>query len=318
MPHSNKEQLATTENTNHHSAIEKRIRFKRKTSNYRGNRVAALSLDVEDIKLQSLANNPNALFGISKTGIAYHAARRIDLFFYTLIAYHNTGLLPLKGHTYIQHGKGRSTPEHNITQACHSSLFGAFTDETGAAYPLHNNEKSPKSILTNTHFLSSLNATVELPGYVNQLDNVIENSSREKAITILQEVARGLYDPIEGLNKFFQLLKTILHDIKKALRKKEVPQELQKIAELPPAIKNELMALVEKGSFLLKWDENTLQVENDYIELLLRVPHDEKQLCDKSEFYRHKCHDLSMIRLQKEILGDNVSIDYNKISPALR
>jgi len=81
---------------------------KRKRFHYKDNLTAALSLPYSKNELEELQDDPNALLEISKKYVIEHANRRVDLFFYTLIAYYQSSVFPMSGHTNLQHGTGRN------------------------------------------------------------------------------------------------------------------------------------------------------------------------------------------------------------------
>ena len=103
----------------------------RKKSNFCENHTASLALPLTKKIIRKNINNHQLLLSLSKENILEHAARRVDLFFYTLVAYHNTQYLPIQGDTLFQHGFGRKTFKRvELTQACHSSFFPSFVDRT--------------------------------------------------------------------------------------------------------------------------------------------------------------------------------------------
>lgn len=287
-------------------------RPKRKRSHYTANHTAARALSIDDGALKGIANNEPFLFRISQNAILWHAARRVDFFFYALIAYYNTGLMPEQGRTFMQHGRGRTLNNKAITQACHSSFFCSFVDATQAVYSEEEQQKKPRSILSSSHFLHSLNATVELPVYVNQLDALLEKTygGREKSLAIIQAVAQGTCDPIEGLRAFFILLSHLLNEIKVALENNPSSCAFSELREISADTKNMLFDVIMKGSFEKKWDANALLVQNEYIELLLRLTPAEKKACANNPADRETCYIEKCNALQKEILNNNVSIEY--------
>ena len=189
----------------------------RQKSEYTENCTAALALPVETKDLEEKKDNFKTLLDMSKENIHEHAARRVDMFFYTLIAYHKTGIIPIQGRTHLQHGRGRSassstsTDQQNITQACHSSFFPALLDET-----ITKGDKAKASILSGTHFLDNLNSTVELPTFVNKLDDELENTylCRKKSLDIISEVSEGKLTPVEGLTEFLKMMAQTFKDLK--------------------------------------------------------------------------------------------------------
>ena len=147
--------------------------------------------------------------GVNEKLIEIHASRRIDLFFYLLIAYYNTKLIINIEETHIQHGEGKKKQKHSA--ACHSAILTSLWDtlHQSPAGSTASVKSYQTSILNDTHFENSLNSTVELDESVNYFDtNYIEGRSqtnlkmRAKAIDILNKVSLGQLDPIEGTNRF--------------------------------------------------------------------------------------------------------------------
>lgn len=148
--------------------------------------------------------------------IKFHASLRVDLFFFTLIAYYNSGLQVNIEHTNRQNGKS-----HHDNRACHSAILTSLWD-TENEYPAHryntrNTKKLPRSyrtsILNGTHFEDSLNLTVELDKSVNYFDTYyIEGNKntlmRTTALDILNQVSKKRLDPIQGMNQFL----TCIHE----------------------------------------------------------------------------------------------------------
>ena len=140
--------------------------------------------------------------------IEYHASTRMDLLFFTMIAYYRSNLTVKSAKTNRQHGQ--STGEF---RACHSALLPALHD-TQKTYtaPYYNLRRvAPAvsyyntSIFDGTHFEDALNATVELHCSVNYFDSYyIENTMRDQAIAIINQVSLGKLNPIEGMNAFLR------------------------------------------------------------------------------------------------------------------
>jgi hypothetical protein len=63
---------------------------KRNRSEYEENYSAALALPCATDELEALKDHSTALPDITKNFIIEHASRRVDLFFYTLVAYYNS------------------------------------------------------------------------------------------------------------------------------------------------------------------------------------------------------------------------------------
>ena len=221
---------------------KRRLRF-----SYNKNCSAALSLPYSKCILLENQQNQDTLLEISKKNVIEHANRRVDLFFYTLIAYYNTHVVPTLGHTTLQHGRGRNIKNlAHITEACHSSLMPALLDQT--IYQDTKSKAKQRSLLSGTHLMDSLNATVELPPFVNDLDDVIENSCRQKCLEILQDVSIGRINPVEGLNKFLNIMQDSLKDLQDQNELSEQSDLLKHSVIRPNKINPRLIDLVIRGT----------------------------------------------------------------------
>lgn len=269
-------------------------------SDYRNNITAALYLPVPRYVLERNEKNPEELIDISKNLIREHAARRVDLYFYTLIAYYKSGKLPERGHTVLQHGRGRNSSDMNITQGCHSSFFGGFVDNPG----------EPKSILSDTHFLDSLNMTVELPFFVNKLDDELEVpcECRKKGIDILHRVSLGELNPIQGLGEFLRMMESTFDYLRKNAdlpARRYSANSIEPPYNLTPSLKRYLIDLEKVGTLKNKWSHETKSVQEEYVELLLRLTPEEKLLAKTSKEIKDKIYFKKIDELQKEILKHN-------------
>jgi len=263
----------------HHQA-KRRLKFE-----YQNNRSIALKLDVPSSTLNQWHDDSKILLEVSKEQIKEHAARRVDLFFYTLVAYYKSNLTPVKRYTDLQNGIGRSAYNGlNITQACHSSFFGGFED----------NITTKKGLLDGTQFYNNLNSTVELPAFVNKLDDALEEAcrGRQKSLEILQTVAHGYMDPTQGLQEFLGIMAEVFQCVDVGHKEKNVPYN----------IRSELFALQRHGTFYNKWLVTKQMVNPEYIETLLRLTPEEKQYCQTSEEHRKECYQKKFADIKKEIL----------------
>ena len=173
---------------------------RRKKTDYIENRTAALQMRDR---------------GVDHYLIEFHASRRMDLFFFTLIAYYNSKLTIDIEQTNRQHGQGS---EKTNTAGCHSAILTSLWDtekqRTSHQYNTRNATgmiSYRTGILNGTHFEDSLNLTVELDKSVNYFDSYyIEGRSKTNmkmracALEILNDVSSGKLDPIQGMNKFLQ------------------------------------------------------------------------------------------------------------------
>lgn len=256
----------------------------RKRSKYFENYSAALALPFSLTELTA-QNNDIETF---RPYILEHARRRVDLFFYTLIAYYDSKAIPIASNTHIQHGRGRNTAdEKSLTQACHSSITPALVE-------LDEKSQVKASRLENTHFMDSLNATIELPSYINELDEKIEQhyQCRHKAIEILREVALGKLNPIQGLEQFLIFMHKTFNTIEKNLD----------ALCLSKQIDINLIKLMRSGTFTTLFDENTKKINDDYLFMIFRLPVFEKLVCQVKPENTNKIFTDMIFKLQLEIL----------------
>ncbi len=215
--------------------------------------------------------------GIDRQLIQTHASRRVDLFFYTLIAYYNSKLTVHIEDTHIQYGKGS---RKNNTHACHSAILPSLWD-TIHEEPSHtqNTRNNPgvtsyrTGILNRTHFEKSLNATVELDVSVNYFDsNYVEshstqqNGMRAKALAILNQTSQGKSDPIKGLKTF------LTHMRDNFLAKKQCYLDKENLKTSPKETRSAIYKAEFYGTFFNacgfnKEEEipNKIQIQEDYI-----------------------------------------------------
>lgn len=283
---------------------------KRTIFSYNKNVSAALELPVKDDKLQENKDDVAILLSLSKNSILEHAARRIDLFFYTLIAYHNTHLKPIQGRTKLQHGKGRSdfyTKDKAITSASHSSILPELVDAIiTKQIPVKADFNLPikTGLVSATHYMDSLNATVELPKFVNDFDSEIEitYSGRQKSLEILEKVARNEIDPIEGLKEFLEMLQEIFSKIESGNRFEKLII-FDKSVEHDKALttQRDLLDLTKQGTFGKTWSKETKTVNENYIFMLLRLSKNEIAICKSNKEKRGVILQEKMLTLQHEI-----------------
>ncbi len=199
--------------------------------------------------------------------IKEHAARRVDLFFYLLVAVHGKQITVTKESTVLQHGQGS---DDKGTQACHSSLFpNVKFEKIPSAWSWIST--TPCSTLDNTQFKETLNMTVELPDIVNIFDACIEGRYHrtryiKDLLTTLNKASRNEIDPIQGMNEFFKIMDSFFVATEKKY------QDTKKL-ENPTAFKK-VMSLQKEGTFQgVKKD--TLLVDDSYLSLMLRLkPHE--------------------------------------------
>lgn len=231
--------------------------------------------------------------------IIEHAARRVELFFHLLVAVYYKNVTVLKDITDAQHGSGN---EKAGTQACHSSMFPNVKFETKSETSsllgtLFNNTTNALS-LKGTHFKEVLNATVELPGTVNDFDGHLEGRSclniesltkfTRLCLDIINEVSIGTYDPQHGINKFLHILSEFFtHFENKYITKKAGPN---------PKTMTRIHELEKMGTFFGISNDFT-NVTNEFIWGHLRLGIHERNLASIGILPYTKYY----MRLQNEI-----------------
>ncbi|RUR09877.1 hypothetical protein [Legionella sp. km772] len=278
---------------------ERRFSRKRLRFDYEDNFTSALSSPYSTEELSEKHKSLSALLAMSEKYIVEHANRRVDLFFYTLVAYYRTNIIPIEGHTSLQHGRGRTLDDDtNLTQACHSSFTPALLDQT--IYK----KTGRRSLLSGTHLLESLNSTVELPPFVNAFDDILESICRPQCIKILQKVAVGELNPIQGLHHFLTMMNSLLSDFERqAAAKTYSGLSHSFFSSSSPYVSPKLIALVSKGTLNSTFIEGTSTVNEDYVQLLLRMDPEEKAVCRKNAKEKEKLYAKKFAELQEEILS---------------
>lgn len=272
-----------------------RKQHKRKRFSYEENHTASLGLFASTEELENIQNEPYALLDISEENIIEHARRRVELFFYILVAYYQTNNVPLHGHVSMQYGRGRNSHLGiNITQACHSSLFGSLGDEGNA-----------KNLLEGTHLSHSLNSTVELPAFVNKFDDALENDyqCREEGLQIIKKVSSGQLDPIGGLIEFFKMMERVFENIRNlnVMKRHHEPYLCRQSPDEPALLKYRLVQLVEQGTFAKKWNKEEQMPEQAYIDMLLRISNGESiNIEERASVYSAKIKELQAELLHVE------------------
>ncbi len=213
---------------------------------------------------------------LEENRIVEHAQRRIDLFFYLLIAYYKTGLKVDIAETITQHGMG--TKKDN-TNGCHSALLTSLLDaECAKPSHLYDTRQKPDAmicrsgLLDNTHFYNSLNSTVELHKAVNYFEThhlegkKTDNKMRKKSLIFLNEVSQGAITPITGMLKFLVSLKEHFDERESLyLSNMELPTS-------PIASRSLILNSEKKGSFKETWHENIgyePTLNDDYVNTIL-------------------------------------------------
>lgn len=288
----------------------------RKVSDYNENYSIGLSLPLSSEEIRKTINNPSDLLDATKDHVTEHAARRVDIFFYVLVAYYQSNLVPIQGDTKLQHGSGRRIKKKiGLTHACHSSFFPTLIDET-----IHNviikgkslsfnkkNSTIKQSLLDGTHFYDNMNSTMELPLFVNNLDYQLEGKieipsvCRQNALNIIRMVSSGDINPIQGLVQYLKTMSDTFNDLE--FNKKSVDVYLSRDSiNSPKFIKPKLIELERIGTIKNKWLDDKQTVSFDYIDLLLRLTPAEKSICKQGLEKRNKVYFDKIKEIQKEIL----------------
>jgi len=185
--------------------------------------------------------------------IMEHAQRRVDLYFYMLVAVYNAHAFVEKKTTNKQHGVGSTK---RGTNACHDSLFPhiKLSYPKPKPFTLWSFEITPPTIratpptILGTHFEDSNNMTTELPKIVNVFDTYLELASPghqsapsrylKSLLKDLNEVSQGTITPVDGMNRFLITMKDFFSDFEKSLNDKkndkkfDYPNVMKKIWKL--------------------------------------------------------------------------------------
>lgn len=154
--------------------------------------------------------------------IKEHAIKRVDLFFYLLVAVYKQGFIIEKGETVLQHGKGSQATG---TAGCHASLFPhvvAKEQASEAATPYLQQlfakskpivQAKAQTFLEGTHFENALNLTHQLPEIVNQFDCFLEGKyghsvAIQRSLEILNKASVGEVNPVKGLDMFCKMMQS--------------------------------------------------------------------------------------------------------------
>ncbi|MFI4919099.1 MAG: hypothetical protein ACHP65_06050 [Legionellales bacterium] len=221
--------------------------------------------------------------------IVEHAQRRVDLFFYMLIAYYKTQVTAQIDTTVLQHGIGTKT-----MPACHSAILPAICDSvTTSAAHAHVTRTNPgffnkkNSMLHGTHFQHSLNSTIALHASVNYFDThyiegrVAEDKMRNKSIQIVNRVSQGELDPIAGTLQFLTALRSTFDSVKDNYFSKH------ELVTSPKETRALIFNSQVQGSFQHTWHENkgmSARMNDDYVHCLLRLlPHELEAIQQRPE-----------------------------------
>lgn len=206
--------------------------------------------------------------------IREHAARRVDLFFYLLIAVYGTNYNIEKTTTIKQNGVGHN----NLgTQAAHASLFPhiKLTQKSSWRFFL-----KPPILFENTYFDDALNMTVELPQIVNVFDGMLEGKKTPSTYVhdltkVLNQVSMKEKTPAEGMYLFFKIMSQFFNDFE---------QQQFSGCELKHQLALQKVCEYEKnGTFLFKANPD-LTIQSTYFLSLLRVFTKDTELAGRKNF----------------------------------
>lgn len=279
----------------------------RTSSPYSENYAASLAWRADDVKpLFDNEKKPEALLPLCQDLILEHAARRVDLFFYVLVAYYKTEKPPILGWTKLQHGRGKINfkTRAGVTHAAHSSMATTIIDKTILdKTPIESkleksNLKIKTSMLCATHFMDSLNSTIELPVFVNDFDFLLEfiRKGRDDSSKIIRDVSHGKITPLEGLLQFLLMMRKIFDEM---LENEEIyPTKLN----ISVKTKKDLVQLEKKGTLINKLGKDEKSVNDEYIYMLLRLKPDEVAKCKSNANAKEKIIGEKIEEIQQEII----------------
>lgn len=197
-----------------------------------------------------------------KAEIRDHAARRTDLFFYLCVTVFNTNIEVIDGRTIWQHGTGSKS---HGTHACHSTLFS-----------------NPQiSHLQGTHFLASLNMTVELPSEVNEFDKHLEGlysqSTYVKQLNvILNRCAKGEINPQQAMTEYMRINDFFFELFNQRYLYDETSKGKNKMSQEEEKVRNKLESFKaiwqyqKEGTFKSAVQgKKPVEIDPDYIEMML-------------------------------------------------
>jgi hypothetical protein len=218
--------------------------------------------------------------------IREHAARRVDLFFLTMIAVYKKNIVISKGSTVLQHGGGS---KKTGTAACHASLFPHIEAEPTTpstsltSWPLSFFQSSSTPSLTvdtidnflkDTHFEDTLNMTTELPKVVNDFDGHMEgkylqSNAVKECLAILNRVSKGEINPIEGMDDFCNIMNLFFQAME---YRYVVPEpKYSNYANVPyPKAFTKVWEYEKEGTFRAIY-QDTLKPKKDYLYMMLNL-----------------------------------------------
>ncbi len=230
--------------------------------------------------------------------IVEHAALRVDLFFYLLVALHDKQVNVAKDATIKQHGKG-SIRLHS--HACHHSLFPNLKLTPILAANV------PGISLNDTYFEDALNSTSELDAIVNGFDGHLEGRCKpskwvSESLDILNLNAQAKIDPQAGMNMFFP----VMHDFFSSSHEVYFNAATKQTA---PAAKIKVLEYEKHGTFLAA--NSDLSVRDEYLFLMLRLKPEEIREISRHGGSLHQYH----IKIQDEIYHSRAEAHTHTVKP---
>lgn len=189
--------------------------------------------------------------------IRYHAAWRPNLFFLLCIAYYQKKHVIQSSRARIQHGEGF----HEL-HACHSSILPGLMDFNGRKCIV----KSNSAIIDRSFLFHWNNMTVLCPGIVNMTDYYFEgfygatSNYRKRLLAILCLVSHGRYDPAEGLQLFYMIMKLAIKDTSHKIKNSK--------NRIPKAAILRILQLQNQGTFQHA-NPRTCEPHKDFIEKII-------------------------------------------------
>ncbi len=232
-----------------------------------------------------------------------HASRRIQLFYYLALAYHNSGCTVQLGKTSLQHGVGKakgtsgahscilpnindnyfqvlktkliqkgpspSEEKRLLALGCDEDRIHAIRKKKGRAKEIN---KLFEGIDTNQlftiecPFYHAMNATVQLPSEMAHYDDALEGVMRPVALELINQCARGVLDPYIAAQHFERDLKHFYQSSYEEFREKN------RILIDIDRIERELYALE------LKYFSADITDPHDYFKTYLKIASEYQQV----------------------------------------
>ncbi|MDI1351998.1 MAG: hypothetical protein PSV35_04395 [bacterium] len=149
--------------------------------------------------------------------------------------------------------------------------------------------------------MNSLNSTVELPHFVNAFDDVLEAISRPKCLEIISKVSLGEINPIQGLTMFLLMMQDILNDFKRNSEQSSSSNLVKNALTSQHNMNLRLIKLVIRGTLNTTLSPSTQSASEEYVQLLLRMPPEQKNSCT-SDINKEELYMKLILSMQQEIL----------------